>query len=93
MTVDANRGAISTIFDKQLSRELVDAMSPYLLNQYVYVSGGDGTRLVEDITMSNVRARDIVFLKLFSCIRLRISILGPRRAGCGTASKLPCCRR
>jgi alpha-mannosidase len=46
VTVDANRGAISTIFDKQLSRELVDAMSPYLLNQYVYVSGGDGTRLV-----------------------------------------------
>ena len=46
VTVDANRGAVSSILDKQLNRELVDAKSPYLLNQYVYVSGGDGTRLV-----------------------------------------------
>lgn len=46
VTVDPRRGAVTNIFDKQLGRELVDAKSPYLLNQYVYVSGGEGTRIV-----------------------------------------------
>lgn len=46
VTVDAARGGISSIFDKQAGRELVDAHSPYLPGQYLYVSGGDGTRLI-----------------------------------------------
>ena len=46
VTVDPHRGAVTSIFDKQLGRELVDAKSPYLLNQYVYVSGGENTRIV-----------------------------------------------
>ena len=46
VTVDPGRGGVTSIFDKQMHREIVDAKSPYLLNQYLYVSGGDGTRLV-----------------------------------------------
>ncbi len=46
VTVDPARGAISSIFDKQLNRELVDPHSPYLLDQYLYVSGGDNARLI-----------------------------------------------
>ena len=46
VTVDPNRGGISSIFDKQIGRELVDPRSPYLLDQYLYVSGGEGTRLI-----------------------------------------------
>jgi hypothetical protein len=46
VTVDPARGGVTSIFDKQMHRELVGAYSPYLLNQYLYVSGGDGTRLV-----------------------------------------------
>jgi hypothetical protein len=46
VTVDVARGGVTSVFDKQLHREIVDAGSPYLLNQYLYVSGGDGTRLV-----------------------------------------------
>jgi alpha-mannosidase len=38
--VDAAAGAVKSIFDKQLNRELVDAASPYRFNQYVYVEGG-----------------------------------------------------
>ncbi len=38
--VDAASGAVKSIFDKQLNRELVDAASPYRFNQYVYVEGG-----------------------------------------------------
>ncbi len=38
--VDAATGAVKSIFDKQLNRELVDAASPYRFNQYVYVEGG-----------------------------------------------------
>ena len=44
---DPGAGAIRSILDKQLSREIVDASSPYRFNQYLYVSGGDGeTQLV-----------------------------------------------
>ena len=46
VTVDPNRGGISSIFDKQSGRELVDPKSPYLLDQYLYVAGGDNTRLI-----------------------------------------------
>jgi alpha-mannosidase len=46
VTVDPARGGVASIFDKQIHREIVDAQSAYLLNQYLYVSGGDGTRIV-----------------------------------------------
>jgi hypothetical protein len=46
VTADPARGGISSILDKQAGRELVDAHSPYLIGQYVYVSGGDNTRLI-----------------------------------------------
>jgi hypothetical protein len=39
--LDPQSGAIRSIYDKQLKRELVDASSPYRFNQYVYVTGGD----------------------------------------------------
>ncbi|MDQ2946995.1 MAG: glycosyl hydrolase-related protein, partial [Acidobacteriota bacterium] len=42
ITVAANSGAIASIYDKQLQRELVDGQSPYKFGQYVYVTGGDG---------------------------------------------------
>lgn len=41
VTIDADSGAISSIFDKQLNRELVDATSPYKFGSYLYVTGGD----------------------------------------------------
>ena len=44
---DPAMGALKSVFDKQLNRELVDTASHYQFNQYVYVSGGDGmTQLV-----------------------------------------------
>lgn len=41
ITLDSQSGAVRSIYDKQLARELVDSSSPYRLNQYVYVTGGD----------------------------------------------------
>ncbi len=41
--VDRASGAIQSLLDKELKRELVDAASPYCLNQYLYVAGGDET--------------------------------------------------
>ena len=46
VSVDPKRGGVTSILDKQSGKELVDAKSPYLLNQYVYVAGGDNTRIV-----------------------------------------------
>lgn len=39
--VDESSGAVKSIYDKQLQRELVDVNSPYKFGQYLYVTGGD----------------------------------------------------
>jgi len=44
---DPATGAIVSIVDKESGRELVDAGAPQRLNQYLYVSGGDGSRIVK----------------------------------------------
>jgi alpha-mannosidase len=41
VTLDAESGAVGSIFDKELGVELVNASSPYRFNQYLYVTGGD----------------------------------------------------
>jgi hypothetical protein len=41
IVLDVPTGAVRSIYDKQLKRELVDASSPYRFNQYVYATGGD----------------------------------------------------
>lgn len=43
---DPVTGAVTSFFDKALKRELADANAPYRLNQYLYVSGGEGSRIV-----------------------------------------------
>ncbi|HLK04903.1 MAG TPA: polysaccharide lyase family protein [Candidatus Acidoferrum sp.] len=39
--LDAASGAVRSIYDKELKKELVDTKSPYRFGQYLYVSGGD----------------------------------------------------
>ena len=41
VTVDPESGALHSIWDKDLNRELVDSNSPYRFGAYVYVSGAD----------------------------------------------------
>lgn len=41
VTLDPATGAVKSIYDKQLHRELVNEDSPYRFGQYLYVSGGD----------------------------------------------------
>ena len=41
VTLDPATGAVRSIYDKQLQRELVDQKSPYRFGQYLYVTGGD----------------------------------------------------
>jgi alpha-mannosidase len=41
VTLDPQTGAVRSIYDKQLKRELVDSSSAYRFNQYLYVTGGD----------------------------------------------------
>lgn len=43
---DPANGAVVSLFDKELNRELVDAKAPYQLNEYLYVAGGKGSRIV-----------------------------------------------
>jgi alpha-mannosidase len=41
VTLDPSSGAVRSIYDKQLQKELVNQNSPYRFGQYLYVSGGD----------------------------------------------------
>ena len=41
MVLDPESGAVKSIFDKELNKELVNTSSPYRFNQYLYVTGGD----------------------------------------------------
>ncbi len=42
ITIDEGGGALASIYDKQLRRDVVDSGSPYKFGQYLYVTGGDG---------------------------------------------------
>ncbi len=42
LSVDRESGALKSIYDKQLQREIVDSGSPYKFGEYLYVTGGDG---------------------------------------------------
>ena len=41
VVLDPESGALKSIFDKELNKELVNPSSPYRFNQYLYVTGGD----------------------------------------------------
>ncbi|HVU45965.1 MAG TPA: polysaccharide lyase family protein [Terracidiphilus sp.] len=41
ITLDAEHGAVKSILDKQLSREVVDGANPFRFGAYVYVQGAD----------------------------------------------------
>jgi hypothetical protein len=43
---DPATGTIASVIDKECGRELVDRQAPYRLNQYLYVSGGKDSRIV-----------------------------------------------
>jgi hypothetical protein len=46
VTFDPATGTISSVIDRELSRELVDRKAPHRLNQYLYVSGGKDSRII-----------------------------------------------
>lgn len=48
LRVDPATGAIAELEDLALRRQLVDASAPFKLNQVVHVSGGEGTRVVNN---------------------------------------------
>ncbi|HJQ30780.1 MAG TPA: glycoside hydrolase family 38 C-terminal domain-containing protein, partial [Pyrinomonadaceae bacterium] len=60
VTLDPASGAVRSIFDKELNRELVDSSSPYRFNQYVYVTGGDNPPFTQLLTYR----RHLPFAKL-----------------------------
>ena len=56
LTLDPESGAVKSIYDKNLGREMVDSSSPYRFGQYLYVTGADElpNRLVQYRAVSPV---------------------------------------
>ena len=50
VTVDPKTGGISSLFDKDLGRELVDRTCPWPLNTYIYEQPEGGRKAVDDMT-------------------------------------------
>ena len=46
LTVDTKTGGLKSLFDKTANRELLDTSAPYKLNEYLYVSGGEGSLIL-----------------------------------------------
>jgi hypothetical protein len=46
LTVDTQTGGLKSLFDKTDGRELLDTTAPYKLNEYLYVSGGEGSLIL-----------------------------------------------
>ncbi|MBP7826358.1 MAG: hypothetical protein KA236_07390 [Verrucomicrobia bacterium] len=46
LTVDPRTGGLKSLYDKTAQRELLDAAAPYALNEYLYVSGGEGSLIL-----------------------------------------------
>lgn len=45
LTIDEKTGGIKRLVDRETGEQLVDPHSKYTLNEYLYVSGGEGTRI------------------------------------------------
>jgi hypothetical protein len=52
ISLDPDTGAIAHLVDKELNRDLVDAKAPYKLNELLYVSGGEQSRIIRDDVIS-----------------------------------------
>ena len=76
--IDASTGGVKSLFDKQLNRELVDVKSPYRLNQYLYVAGGDETD-----TQLVILRKTLPLAKLAVSTSGPASIAGARRTSYG----------
>jgi alpha-mannosidase len=48
LTLDPEQGCVTSWFDKDLGRELVDRATPWGLGGFLYAEGGEGTRLVSN---------------------------------------------
>jgi hypothetical protein len=46
LTIDQKNGGIKSLIDKKTGKQLVDRNGKYSLNEYLYVSGGKGTKIV-----------------------------------------------
>ena len=46
LVVDTQSGGLKSLFDKKENRELQDEAAPFRLNEYVYVSGGEGSLIL-----------------------------------------------
>jgi hypothetical protein len=75
-TFDPATGGMTSLFDKELNRELLDTAAPYRANEYLYVSGGDGSRIVAGGPVEPKLTVDVPEKAMFK--RLKLGRIGER---------------
>jgi alpha-mannosidase len=63
LTLDPSTGAVQSLFDKQLNRELVDRTSPYRLGQYLYVTTDNKVRGADRFVVHGASAGKLVSIE------------------------------
>ncbi|MET0622860.1 MAG: glycoside hydrolase family 38 C-terminal domain-containing protein [Pyrinomonadaceae bacterium] len=84
VTLDPATGSVRSIYDKEMSRELVDAAAPYRFNQYVYVTGGDNPPFTQ---LLNYR-RHLPFAKLQEHAAGEGRLVSVTKTTAGTSARL-----
>jgi alpha-mannosidase len=72
LTLDPQTGAIRSLFDKTENRELADAAAPYRLNEYLYVSGGEGSLILNcnfGTAPANLQIVTPVAAEIIECVK------------------------
>ena len=83
--LDPESGAVRSVYDKGLGRELVDSKSPYRFGQYLYVTGGDKA---PNSLLQYSRAYPAPALELHSANGGRLVSI--RRTGDGETAAMEC---
>ncbi|HEY0173638.1 MAG TPA: glycoside hydrolase family 38 C-terminal domain-containing protein [Pyrinomonadaceae bacterium] len=84
VTLDPPTGSVRSIYDKELSRELVDAAAAYRFNQYVYVTGGDNPPFTQLLTYR----RHLPFAKLQEHAAGEGRLVSVTKTTAGTSARL-----
>jgi hypothetical protein len=88
LALDPASGGITSLQDKTAGRELVDPSAPQRLNEYLYVSGGDGSNIV-DLGANRVAQLTIHTPESVRVVRQALPGLGERLIVRSRAEKTP----
>ena len=76
--IDSRTGAVAKLIDRETGRDLVDSSSPYKINELLYVSGGENSRMLLDRVIEKPAALDIAHPRGAELVERTVTPYGQR---------------